>query len=498
MRKQLKLAQIFNDQMVFQQGEQIPVWGKSEDTSIVKVEFCGQRRVTSATKGEWFVTFLPAPVGGPYEMRITCGKEEILLKDIMVGEVWIAGGQSNMEFVLEKAYSGKDEIPVANYPLIRYFDVPRVSYLHPETEIEESEFNKNGWKVCTPENSGSFSAVAYHFAKDLYQDTQVPIGIIGCNWAGTSASCWMKESYLSQDEELRVYLDEYQELLDNLDLENYENELEKYDINLDNFSKRNGLKRNPDELGCIHDFPEMPPLGPKTFLRPCSIYHTMLHTIIPYSVKGVIWYQGEGDLHRAELYKKLFTQMIQNWRDDWRKPKLLFLFVQLTVFDSGKPEGVEWAKLREAQAYVMEEDPNTFMAVSIDVGDPKEIHPRNKKPVGERLALLARGKIYGQDILCMGPLYKDMKIVDNKIILNFDYAEKGLISKGGDLKGFKICGGDKVFVDAKAEILGNSIEVYKDGMQKPIAVRYGWADCVDVNLYNKEGLPASPFRTDEF
>lgn len=512
MGNNLKLAEIFNDHMVLQRGVEVPIWGSAASKSLITVEFLGVKRITETVNGKWSVKLPPMEAGGPYKMRISDGKNEIVLNDILIGEVWIAGGQSNMQFPLSDSKDADTEIPFADFPLIRYYDVPKMIYETEPLECPEKYSERPEWKICTPQNAGKFSAVAYYFAKDLQKALGVPIGIIGCNYGATSASHWMNEKYLSQDPDVKSYLDEYNEIIACLDPEEYKSRFKKlemmweqvqsYNKKLDRIDLIEDINLQRTIIAEVWDFLDKLPsiVGPKYPISGC--YYNMLRKIIPYAVKGVIFYQGESDDHKPRIYSKLFSKMIQNWRDDWGNKQMPFLFVQLPSFGCiGSPDGELWALMREQQSIVEKTVPNTAMAISIDCGEENNPHPRNKKPIGERLALLARAKVYGEDIECSGPVYRKMKIDKNKVILSFDHIGKGFIAKGGPLKGFKICTGrtcgrEKKFVDAKAEIKGDIIEVYSDEVTVPFAVRYAWANYPEANLYNKDGLPAAPFRTD--
>lgn len=437
-------------------------------------------------------------------MKMTNGEEKIVLKNILVGEVWIAGGQSNMDYTLMNTRNGFEEIPIADYPEIRYYQVPKIPYENSSENNGELSIQQSSWERCTPETAKNFSAVAYHFAKDIFKALNVPIGIINCSWGGTSASCWMSEKYLLSDEKLRVYMDEYIEQITKQSHETYENERIRYDASVsEHATKMAKIQFNPEKVEeyfadqSAGPYPWPPPMGPKCPLRPAGLYHTMLKKIVPFAVRGVIFYQGESDDSKPYLYERLFTKMIENWREDWKNPQLPFLFVQLAAFGQENPEGEEWAIIREQQLLASKSIENTGMAVAIDFGDKNNIHPIDKKPVGERLAFLARGRVYGQVVEYSGPAYREMKIKGNKIILYFDQIGQGLVSKGDRLKGFKICGKDSRFFNAEAEIYEDTVIVSSDEVIQPIAVRYGWSNYEEVNLYNIDGFPATPFRTEK-
>lgn len=500
MKQNLNLAQIFNNNMVLQREVEIPIWGKAQSDSQITVEFCSISRTSEVTNGEWLVKLPPFKAGGPYEMKITDGKDEIILSDILVGEVWIAGGQSNMELLLEDSMEGKDEIPVADFGNIRYFEVPKLPYETAALEFPNKYSDHAEWKLCNPENAGNFSAVAFHFAKNIQKSLDVPIGIIGCNLGGSSASCWMNEKYLLEDMDVKTYFNEYNEIVSTQDPKEYEEKHTKFEVLEVEIKK---LLKQVEKGECTIDKVDEVfkgfevPIGPKFMWRPMGLYYNMIKNIIPYAAKGVIFYQGESDERKPRIYSKLFSKMIGNWREDWNNNEMPFLFVQISSFGCyGNPDGEDWAVLREQQAIVEKIVPNTAMAVSLDYGNEFDIHPKEKKPIGDRLGILARAKIYGENIEYSGPVYKNHRIEGNKVIITFEHLGKGLCVKGENLKGFTICEKTKKFIKAKAEIKGDTVEVYSDDISTPVAVRYGFANYVEVNLYNKDGLPARTFRTD--
>jgi sialate O-acetylesterase len=497
----LELAQVFSSNMVLQRNCNIPIWGNAEDGAKVIIKFSNQIKEVQALNGKWITYLEPISEGGPYEMEIKSGAALIVLKKILIGDVWVAGGQSNMEFNLKDTIDAKEEIEAANFANIRYYQVPKIDY---EDETTESIDNP-GWQLCTTENAGYFSAVAYHFAKNITKEIGVPVGIINCNRGGTSASCWVSEEYLASDNDTKIYLEEYYEHLKKVSDEEFEiqvveynKSLEEYNKNIENYKALHpqALMGEMDEKVGLYPWP--PPLGKKSFNRPNGLYNVMVKKVAPYGIKGFIWYQGEEDSTKCRIYKKLFGMVIKNWRELWNNSELPFLFVQLPSYGDGDPKLENWPRIREAQLLTMKEDNNTAMAVAIDCGEEDNVHPINKKPVGERVALLARAKVYKQDIVYSGPIFRDIKIEGNKALLSFDHIGTGLIFKGEEAVGFKICGQDKKFLPATAQIKGDIIEVYSDEIIEPLAVRYGWSNYEKINLYNKEALPTSPFRTDDF
>ncbi len=517
MKTEFSVARIFSDNMVLQRNACIPVWGTGEPGDNVEVSFApstgsGQGGQSKKGKvgmdGRWMIHLDPMPAScEPRKLLVSSSIEnrQLAIENVLLGEVWIAGGQSNMEFALaDTSYAG-EEIPKADDPELRCYKVPRIPYVGADLENPAAFSAKPEWSICTPGNAGTFPAVAYHFAVEIRKTLKVPVGIVSCAWGGTSASSWMSEKYLSADKDIKVYLDEYQRLIAGLDMDKYLRDHEAYNSSVASFNriKVETLAKNKDigadELNRIlGPYPWPPPAGPKNFQTPSGLYHTMLEKISPYAAKGVIFYQGESDVEKAPLYCSLFGNMIQNWRDDWKNPKLPFLFTQITSYGcDGKLDGEDWAQLREQQLLASRKIPDTYMAVSIDCGDAVDIHPKNKRPIGERLALIARSKVYGEKIECSGPELRKMEIGKGKAILHFDHVGDGLAAREGQLVGFRICDVRRNFADAIAVIKGRDIvEVSSGGIENPVAVRFGWSNFTRANLVNSHGLPASPFRTD--
>jgi sialate O-acetylesterase len=345
---------------------------------------------------------------------------------------------------------------------------------------DEPQDNFTGkWKLCNPQSADTFSAVAYYFAREIHQATGYPVGIINSTWGGTPAESWTKKSVLQSDAGLNMILERYRQKLDSFPLLQ-----EKYKADLGKWKADSGAAKGPAPKA---------PNSPTNNKSPYVLYNGMIAPIVPYTLKGVIWYQGESNADHAWQYRTLFPAMIDNWRSDWGNKDLPFYFVQISPHRSQNPE------IREAQLYTYHHVPHTGMAVTIDNGDSMDIHPRNKKLVGERLSRWALYNEYGRkNIVYSSPLYKSYKIKGNKITISFDYTAGGLEAKDGELKEFTIAGSDSNFVPAKAIIRGNTVEVWSDDIKKPLAVRFAWKNVPHPNLYSKAGLPASPFRTDNF
>lgn len=486
---QFSVNPIFTNHMVLQRDSIVPIWGTGTEGTKIMVKYSGVVAEAFITEEQWRVELPTRGAGGPYELTITSGSESIVLQDVLFGDVWLAGGQSNMEWRLNSLANTKADIASAQFPKVRFYDVPRIAYEGEEGKSAED----STWEVCTPERAGEFSAVAYYFAKDLVQALDVPIGIVGCNWGGTSASCWVSEKVLTNDLELKLYVDEYYAEIAGKDPDEVEAAVKQYADHSKEFFRKLALGLEGAELG---DHPWPPPVSHKSFLRPNGLYETMLRKAVPYGLKGFIYYQGESDANKALLYDRLLSAMIQVWRSDWGNPKLPFLFVQLPGFGCGDPEGEEWALLRESQLIVTETIENTAMAVVLECGELNDIHPQNKKPVGERLALVALRSVYGLDVESSGPVYLRMELKPGKAIVHFDHIGDGLAARDGALVGFEAAGEDGVFIRAHATIQGNKVEVLSEKVSTPVSVRYGWANFPDANLVNSSGLPAGPFRTE--
>lgn len=489
---EVKPHALFSDNMVLQQGVPINVWGTARAGERITVKVATQEvSAVADSAGRWSVKLEAMKAGGPLSMTIA-GENSITLKNVMAGEVWIASGQSNMQWPVRAATNAEQEIAAADHPNLRLFTVPRVVASKPQDEITGK------WEVCTPQTVGDFSAVAYFFGRDLQKALDVPVGMIHTSWGGTPAEAWTSMAVLEGDPAFKSILDswtarfkDYRSVVDK-HVKTYSNTVREWLESAD-AAEAAGKPIGPPKV----DFPADPRLSPH---RPAGLYNAMIHPLLPYAIKGAIWYQGESNAGRAFEYRKLFPAMIRNWREDWKLGDFPFLFVQLAPYQrtpDTPPEGT-WPELREAQLLTMLNVPNTAMVVITDVGEEKDIHPKTKQPVGARLALAAGALGYGEKIEYSGPIYKAMKRDGNTIVLSFDHVGGGLVAKGGPLKGFTIAGADGKFVDARAEIVGDTVVVSSPRVAEPVAVRYGWTNCPVVNLWNKADLPASPFRTDDF
>ncbi|MGW9685689.1 sialate O-acetylesterase [Flagellimonas sp. 2504JD1-5] len=437
---------ILSDNMVLQQQSEATIWGWTTATSetITIIGSWNNMEVTAkAHQGVWSAQ-LPTPIaGGPYTLTIK-GHEELVFSNVMIGEVWIASGQSNMQWTPNMGLdNSEEEIQKANYPNIRFFQVPQRKSTTPQDDTPGE------WVSCSPETMQNFSSVAYFLGRKLHKNMSVPIGLISSNWGGTPVEVWIPEERIAADKELN------------------------------------------DAAKQISEFEWWPHL-------PGTAYNAMIHPLLKFNIAGAIWYQGESNRANSKSYYKSFPFLIESWRDLW-KNDFPFYFAQIAPFDYDKDKkDIKAAVVRDAQLQTMLTVPNTGMAVTNDIGNLKDIHPTNKQEVGRRLALWALAKTYGvKDVPYSGPVYKSMEVKKNKIILTFDHAD-GLKMKGKALKEFYIAGSDKQFHEAKARIKGSTVEVSSSKVKKPMAVRFAFYDKALPNLYNAAGLPASAFRTDDW
>jgi sialate O-acetylesterase len=499
----VKLPAVLADHMVLQQQQPVPVWGWADPGEKVSVSFGDQKATATADdKGKWSVKLKPLKANEtPGELTVA-GNDTVTLKDILVGEVWICSGQSNMEMGIKNVKNAKEEVAAADHPNIRLFTVPKNVQGEPQKDIKSQGIaaSDGKWLACNPENVSAggwngFTAVGYFFGRDLHNDLKVPVGLIHTSWGGTPAESWTAQSYLEEDSDLRPINERYQKDVQNLPQQkaDYERKLAEW--------KDAAAKAKADGK------PEpKKPNGPKDMehdpWRPSSLYNGMIAPIVPFAAKGAIWYQGESNAGRAYQYRKLLPAMIKNWREVWNEPEMGFYIVSLANFlqPAKEPGESDWAELREAQTLTANQ-PHNGQALAIDLADadnPGDIHPRNKQDVGHRLELVALAKSYGKSVDYSGPEYVSSKVNGHEVHLKFKFAD-GMSAKGGEpLKGFQIAGEDKKWHWADAKIEGDSVIVSSKEVEKPAAVRYDWAHNPQGNLYNKADLPAVPFRTDDW
>jgi sialate O-acetylesterase len=481
----LDLPTLFTDHLVLQRGMPVPIWGTTAPHGIVDVSFRDQHvTVTADDEGRWVAHLSPLEAGGPFELEVKTAKS-VTLHDVMVGEVWLASGQSNMSFQLSRTDDAAQAIAASANPALRMFTVSHDVSDTPERDVG------GRWDVSSPETSPAFSAVAYHTARELQEKLQVPVGVIHSSWPGTPIEAWMGHAWLTSDPSFQSIFDAW---------------AAKVKENAAAITAYEPMwlawRHEADAAKAMHKpFPEQPegldaPEGPRHPYYPSNTYNAMIAPVTPYALRGFLWYQGEANRDRAAQYAKLFPVMINGFRALWGEKDAPFLFVQLAGYGPTPAEPAESssAELREAQTSALAL-PKTAMAVTIDIGNSQDVHPKNKRDVGHRLALAARSVAYGEKLVYSGPLYDNVTVEGSALRVHFQWVGGGLVAKGGSsLTGFAIAGADGRFVWANASIEGASVVVKSSGVPAPKSVRYAWGNSPICNLFNAEGLPASPFR----
>jgi len=483
----IKLSSLFTDNMVLQQGINIPIWGKAAPGEKVTVVLREKQVSTVADSfGNWKVHLPPLQAGGPYIIGIK-GNNNIKIKNVKIGEVWICSGQSNMVMKVKESLNARKEIAEAKYPDISLFTVEPVISGVPLNEV------KGKWSICKPAIAAEFSGVGYFFARDIFKKIKTPIGIISSSWGGTDITQWMSRKLLNSNPEFKKKKDTLLKMR-----KSYLKKMAVYESELAQWKQK--VKEAKLQGKEIPLEPTKPYASIELFRLPSGQYYGMIFPIIPYAIRGVIWFQGGSDRYEGYPYRNRFPAMIKSWRESWRQGNFPFLFVQL-------PNMKEWGKtlsprvmpeVRESQLVTLYRTTNTAMAVTIDIGDGTA-HAPNKQGVANRLALCALGMVYKKDVNYYSPLYKSKKNEGDKIRIFFSYIYKGLKTKNNlPLRGFEVAGENKIFFKAKAIVEKDTVLVWSDKVRNPVAVRYGWLDNPVCNLYNSEDLPASPFRTDNW
>lgn len=413
------LAKIFGENMVLQRGTKVPVWGKAAPNEEVTIKIQKQTKTAKADpKGEWRVELDPLEVGGPFEFEASA-KNKVLFKNVLVGEVWVCSGQSNMQWALKQTEGSEKAIAESANPLLR--------------------INQGSWNVAGPETTPGFSGTGYYFGRDLQKALGVPVGLINRSVGGTSARAWTSKEAISKSEGLKSF-----------------DEIQKTNVG--------------------------------------GLYEGHIRPLIPFAIRGVTWYQGESDANRPDEYKQLIKTMVNSWRSDWKQGDFPFIYVSLGAIGGPGTAATGWGPIREAQDEALTL-PNTAVAQFID--SDSDLHPRKKHIAGARLALAARGLVYGEKIVYQGPTFESLKVEGSQAIVKFKHVGGGLEVNGKALNGFVIAGEDKKFLPAQAKIEGDTVIVTSQDVTRPVAVRYGFASNPQGTLYNKEGLPANPFRTDK-
>jgi sialate O-acetylesterase len=482
IKAQVKLPALVSDNMVLQQNAKVNLWGWASPNEKINIQLGWQNssvEVMADSAGNWKVA-VDTPQGSEKAYSIAINAtNKIVLNNILIGEVWICSGQSNMYFPVGKeegtwktgVKNYEEEIVNANYPNIRLFTVLTNASPKPLDDVT------GNWAACSPNTIKTFSAVAYFFGRDLYQNLKIPIGLISTSWGGTKAEAWTSQNVLENNAYFLTILEE-----DAKNEKLYQEKLESYYLNL-----------RKEKM--VSDSLKTELKKPKKEANKTSyvLYNAMLHPLINYTMKGVIWYQGESNAEKPFLYRSLFPAMVKNWRSDWNQGDFPFYYVQIA------PHKGQNAQIREAQLLSLKNIPNSGMVVTTDVGNATNIHPIDKQTVGYRLALIARAKTYGENkLVYSGPMYNHLKIKKNNIQLFFDDVDSGFKKPAEDLKEFEIAGEDKIFYSAVAKINGKTILVSSEKVKNPVAVRFAWKPVPEPNLFNAENLPASPFRTDDW
>lgn len=480
----VSLPAVISDNMVLQQRMKVPIWGWAAPGEKVSVDGNWQSLGALATadkEGKWLVKLETPKAGGPFEITIK-GNNTITLANVLIGEVWVCSGQSNMAMAMTRVANAEQEIAAADYPNIRLFAVERqITAAQPQRDCVGS------WSLCSPKVTPTFSAVAYFYGRELHAKLKVPIGIIDSSWGSTDIQAWMSMRALAEDPDFEPVIARYKMQLKDfprMKEEHREKMAEWKQLAAQAKNEGRGVPRKP-----------YPPRGPGELVTQTGMYNAMIAPLIPYGIRGVAWYQGEGNATRSWGYRKLFPAMIRQWRGDWGQGDFPFYYVQIAPWH--KYYHAIAAELRETQLMALSV-PNTGMVVTMDVPDVTDLHPKNKRDVGKRLALWAFAKTYGyKGIVYSGPLFKSMHIEGNRIRLRFDHIGGGLVAKGGELTHFMIAGEDMKFVQANAIIDGDTVVVSSKEVAKPVDVRFAWSNDAVPNFFNKAGLPASPFRTDD-
>jgi sialate O-acetylesterase len=482
---QVTLPNILTSHMVVQRELPVHVWGMAAPGEEVRVSFRGENRTTKTNElGRWSVYLSPNAAGGPFQLTVlgeavagsVVPEQAITLDDVLVGDVWLASGQSNMEFEMRRANTAAADLPHA--------DNPRIRLLHLKdraAEYAQDDAVTDGWAASSPETAKDFSAVAWYFAREIAEREQVPVGIIDSSWGGTMAESWTRLAALAEDASLAPFFFSQGRMDDR-----------RSDALLE---ERHRQKLRDAAKAAGQPEPEFPWTPPLVNWAPSQIYNGMIAPLTAMPIRGVIWYQGESNSiieRRPELYHRLFRTLIEDWRRQWGEGDFPFLFTQISNFKSTPIE--DWATLRNQQLKTLDVS-NTAMAVTIDIGDPDNVHPTNKLDVGLRLARAARAVSYGEKIEFSGPLFRQATPEGSSIRVWFDHA-KGLTVKGGELTSFEVAGADGVFAPATAKIEGASVVASSPSVPEPTQVRYGWANSPLCNLYNSDELPASPFTSE--
>ncbi len=479
---QVILPKIISDHMVIQRDLPVHIWGRATPGQHVSVTFRGETEsMTTDRLGRWNAYLKPGPAGGPFQMTVSSDPAPsgsagapITINDILVGDLWVASGQSNMEFEMRKAATAAADLPGAGNPRIRLMIVRKRA-----SDYSQDDLDTDGWAASTPESAKDFSAVAWYFAREIEQREKVPVGVIDSTWGGTVAEAWVRLMALGEDPGLNPLFASRGRMLDHA--ADTENELKDEQLQIQE-AKAAGRP--------APQFPWHPPLAS---WGPGLLWNGMIAPLVPLPIRGVLWYQGESNsaLERFPIYNRIMRTLIEDWRRQWGVGDFPFLYVQISNFKSTPRE--DWASLRQQQVETLGLR-NTAMAVTIDIGNPDDVHPTDKVDVGHRLALAARHMSYGETVEYSGPMFRQATPEGGKIRAWFDHAH-GLTIHGGEVTGFEVAGADGKFSPATASIEGETVNASSPSIADPVFVRYGWDNSPQCNLFNGDGLPASPFTS---
>jgi sialate O-acetylesterase len=481
----VRLPAIFADHMVIQRGAAVPVWGWADPGEAVTVVIAGQSlKTTAGADGKWMVRLTPIQISDPLRMTVT-GKNTLNVEDVLAGEVWLLSGQSNMVLQVSRALNFEQEQAAANFPQIRTFITERVSAKEPQADA------KGRWLVASPDTVGSFSAAGYFFARELHKTLHVPVGLVNSSVGGTAIELWIDAGAQRKSPDL-------QEAMADLDKQNRE-----FDAAAATARYQTALAKWKKAAAAAKAEGKQPPRAPQDPVALqerksglAVLYNGMIAPLIPYALRGALWYQGEANsaTEKAKMYRAQLSLLIQDWRARWGQGDFPFAWVQLPNFNA---PGRNWPLMREAMLKTLSV-PNTGMAITIDIGEPDNIHPKNKQEVGRRLSIWALGTVYGKSGATSGPLPAGNEIKGKTMVVTFQHTDGGLVAKGGELRGFQIAGAEKKWVPASAKISGSNVIVSSPEVLQPAAVRYAWANNPDCNLYSGADIPATPFRTDDW
>lgn len=492
-RGEVVVAPLFSDGAVLQRDKPVPLWGRADPGEKVTITFAGQtREATAMHDGRWIAFLDPMPANAQGADLTLAGKNTLTVRDVVVGEVWLCSGQSNMEWSVSRSLHAPAEIAAANYPALRHVKIDHVVATTPADTVKTS-----GWQPASPQTAGSFSAVAYFFARDLHVRLDVPIGIINCTWGGTPIEAWMSPAALREHPLGRVIDERWSQTL-----AEYPAKKALFDSSWAEWSQGEASAKAQGKAAHDAYLKKHPriwePPGPGHPWTPRGLYNGMVNPLVPYALRGILWYQGENNVDRPQEYAPLFQSMIGSWREHLGQGDLPFFWVSIAPFAyPADPTGLRAASLREAQASALTLS-ETGQALTIDIGNPTDIHPTNKQEVGRRLALLARMRVYdgiGDD---SGPTFASMTREGSALRVRFTHASGGLIAYERPVQSLQLAGVDRAFHPAEARIDGDTILVYSAKVKEPVAVRYAWSNAPIANLYNGAGLPAAPFRSDNW